>query len=73
MSKDCGLSGKVSLGVVFGMFLAFILVFALVFIFSWNIKNELYNLYFLGNELDKQIDINKTLEALIFRKQTYIG
>lgn len=52
---------SVYLGIVIGM----LIVFISVAFFSWNIKDELLNLYILGNELNKSADINKTLETLI--------
>ena len=52
---------SVYLGIVIGM----LIVFISVAFFSWNIKDELLNLYILGNELNKSADINNTLETLI--------
>lgn len=62
MSKGYGLNNKwIFASVILGM----MIIFASVFIFSWSIKSELGSLYMLGNQLNKELDINKTLEVLI--------
>lgn len=53
------------LGFSLGVFIGMLLIFILVTLFSWHIRDELLNLYMLGNELNKQADANKMLETLI--------
>lgn len=51
--------------ICWGILIGMLIVFLLTIIFSWHIKSELSNLYILGNELNKSVDTNKTLETLI--------